>query len=101
MTKNKFWKKAQSMTEYAVIIATVAAALAAMGVFFKAGLQKKLFGLTHELSDRPYFPRMTTSSSQGTAGTTTNENYRQGVSDVSYNETSSKTGAETVSPETE
>ena len=41
MRKRKFCQKAQSMAEYAVIIAVVAAALAAMGIFFRAGLQKK------------------------------------------------------------
>jgi Flp pilus assembly pilin Flp len=100
MLKRKFWHKAQSMAEYALIIGVVAAALAAMGIFFRAGLQKKIFDLAQELSDRPYIPKMTNSSSSSTATVTTNESYSRGVTNVTYSETSTRSGLETVQPET-
>lgn len=88
------------MTEYAVIIATIAAALAAMGVFFRGALQKRLLGLSSELGDKPYSPRMTTSTSQGTANATINETYSQGEIRILTNESTQRDSNETVSFET-
>ena len=88
------------MTEYAVIIAAIAAALAAMGIFFKAGLQKRLWGLSSELGDKAYAPRFTTSSSQAAASSTSTETYKQGVSQVLSNESTQRSSDETVTFET-
>lgn len=99
MLKKKSWQRAQSMAEYAVIIAAVAAALAAMGIFMRAGLQKKVFGLSQELSDRPYIPKFTFSNSSASASSSATETYAGGVSNVTYNESSSRNGDETVLPE--
>lgn len=88
------------MTEYAIIIAAIAAALAAMGVFFKGALQKRLWSLSSELGDKAYSPRMTNSSSNATATSTTDETYNQGVSRVLSNETTQRSSDETVTFET-
>ncbi len=100
MFNKKSWQKAQTMAEYAVIIAAVAASLAAMGVFFRSGLQKKVLDLAKELSDKPYAPKFTFSSSSGFAGSTTTETYAAGQTNVAYNENSNRSGNETVLPET-
>jgi Flp pilus assembly pilin Flp len=96
MAKSKFWKKAQSMTEYAVIIAAVAAALVAMGVYFKGSLQKRLWDMSKELEARPYWPRQTSSSATSSAQSSSSESYAGGVSTTTYNETSTRGGSETV-----
>lgn len=99
MLKRRVLSKAQSMAEYAVIIAAVAAALAALGIFFRAGLQNRIFGLAHELSDRPYWPRATVSNSRGEANTVVQENYADGVTTIIYDEDSNRHGQDVVSPD--
>ena len=84
-----------------MIIAAIAAALAAMGVFFRAGIQKRLLSLSSELGDKAYAPRMTVSSSNANAASTTNETYAQGVSRVLSNESTQRSSDETVTFETE
>lgn len=87
------------MVEYAVIVAVIAAAVGAMGVFFKGALQKRIFSLGQELSSRAYAPRMTTSSSQASATSTINESYAQGIRQVEHTELTQRSGDETVLPE--
>ncbi|MCM8801115.1 MAG: hypothetical protein NC912_03770 [Candidatus Omnitrophica bacterium] len=99
INKNNFWKKAQSMAEYAVIIACVAAAVGAMGVFFRAGLQKRLRSLCQELATTPYLPRMTASSSSSSATSEITETYQRGVSRVDFRESTQRSGWERVFPE--
>lgn len=89
------------MAEYAVVIAAVAAALSAVGIFFKAGLQKRIKSLSQELDGRAYAPRMTTSSSEATANISITESYSQGVSHIDYSESTTKTGTEEVFQERE
>lgn len=84
------------MTEYAVIIAAIAAALAALGVYFRASLQKRLWDMSKELEAQPYWPRETNSSATSTAQGTTTSSYSAGVTNTTYNETSARQGNETV-----
>lgn len=95
------WQRAQSMAEYAVIIAVVAAALTGIGVFFKGAVQRKFLDLSKQLDGRPYAPRETTSSSTSQATTSSTESYQQGVFNVTYSETTDRSGSEEVRYETE
>ncbi len=84
------------MTEYAVIIAAITAALVAMGVYFRGSLQKRLWNMSKDLEARPYWPRQTNSSSTSSAQSTANESYSAGVTSTTYNETNTRQGSETV-----
>ena len=99
MPKNTFCKRAQTIVEYSVIIAVVAAALGTVGIVFRCALQKHIRGLAVQLDSRAYSPERTTSSSTSDTTSTSTETYNQGVSDVTYNETTTRDGTEQVNTE--
>lgn len=94
-------KRAQTLVEYAVIIAAVAAAVGAMGIIFKSALQKRILSVSKELNSQPYAPTLTTSSGSSSATSSVNETYSQGISTTTSNETTARTSTETVTYETQ
>lgn len=93
--------KAQSFMEYAVIIGAVAAALGAMGILFKAALQKRIYTLAQEVNSGAYAPERTTSSSTASADSQVSETYSSGISTVNSSETTARSSNETVTYETQ
>ena len=65
-------KKGQSTLEYAIIIAVVVAALLAMQVYIKRGVQGKLRSSTDDIGEQ-YSPGITTGAYTTTTGSTTHE----------------------------
>lgn len=63
MQKKYLYKSVgQSITEYAVLMAVVAAALIAMQVYIKRGIQGKIRDLADQISSRAYEPGRTISN---------------------------------------
>jgi hypothetical protein len=48
--------KAQSLAEYAIILAIIVAALLAMQLYFKRGLQGRIHDMANQVSPRQYIP---------------------------------------------
>lgn len=57
----KLLKKAQSVSEFAIVLAVVAAALIGMQVYLKRGVQGRIKDLADQISDTHYEPMETTS----------------------------------------
>ncbi len=92
-------KKGQSTLEYAIIIAVVAAALLAMQVYIKRGIQGKLRSSTDEIGEQ-YSPGLTTGSYTTTTGTTSTESRTaegKTTTEITRGD-QSVTGDETVAP---
>jgi len=113
MRQRKFFNKhlGQSITEYAVLLAVVAAALIAMQVYMKRGIQGRMRDLADQISPREsHYERGQTDSNYNITQTgTTVQQYKDGVSRTyqdgtdekqeSRAETITRSGNETVYPD--
>lgn len=110
----KILKKAQSVSEFAIILAVVAAALIGMQVYLKRGVQGKIRDLADQISDTHYEPMETTSVYTTEQYGKTVREYDSGIAkvyqgqhpagvvgDVSEAENVTRRGYEVVSPEEE
>lgn len=91
-------KKGQSTLEYAVIIAVVVAALIAMQVYFKRGVQGKMREATDQIGEQ-YSPGNTTSIYNTTAVVTSEETVVGGdapITNSTSGQKQTRTGSETV-----
>jgi Flp pilus assembly pilin Flp len=92
-------KKGQSTLEYAIIIAVVVAALLAMQIYVKRGVQGKLRSSTDEIGEQ-YSPGLTTGSYTTTTGSTSTEIVTPGGATTTgiTRGSQDRTGGETVAP---
>jgi len=72
-------KKAQSLTEYAILIGIVTAALIAMQIYIKRGIQGRIKDLADQLSERHYEPLTTDAEYNVTQTGTRVSKYEDGV----------------------
>jgi len=93
--------KAQITTEYAVVLAIVAAALLAMQVYMKRGIQGRIRDLADQLSPTQYEKSSTVSNSTVIQSGNTILSYKYGAASIQSNETINKRSNETIGPETE
>lgn len=94
--KRLFSKKAQSTLEYAIIITVVVAALLAMQVYMKRGMQGKLRESSDQIGEQ-YSPRYTTSEFTTTSDQVSKEDIKGGVTTTDVTKgTQDRTGSETV-----
>jgi gas vesicle protein len=98
--------KAQSITEYAVLLGVVVGALIAMQVYVKRGLQGRVRDLADQISPTHYESGQTDSQYMTVQSGTVAETYSQGISrryqdgtNNSTAETMVKNGSETTYPE--
>jgi len=89
-------RRGQSTLEYAIIIAVVVAALLAMQIYVKRGVQGKLRSSTDEIGQQ-FSPTFTTGSYTTTSGSSSTENVTGGTTTTNVTRgTQNKTGSETV-----
>jgi Flp pilus assembly pilin Flp len=89
--------KAQNLTEYAIILGLVGAALIAMQVYMKRGVQGKLRDLSNQISPTQYERGNTTASYDITRTTNVEENQgRAAYTRNTLEDTTTRTGSETV-----
>src|SRR3989338_4429757 len=80
MRKRRLFKSVgQSTTEYAVLLAVVAAALIGMQAYMKRGIQGRLRNLADQVSPTQYEQGRTTSSYATTQNGTTVQQYVNGI----------------------
>lgn len=94
-------KGGQSIIEYTMFIAVVVLALLAMQVYLKRGLQGKVKDMADQISPALYNPNLTISDYSTNTSSETQSHYDRGTftQDIIY-ENTSRTGTETVLPET-
>jgi Flp pilus assembly pilin Flp len=105
----RYMRIGQSATEYAVLLAVVAAAIIAMQVYFKRGIQGRLRDLADQITTEHYEPYGTESYYTTTQEGTTVQTYRRGITRTyqglknkhSRPEKSTRSGYEIVTPETQ
>lgn len=88
-------KRAQSTLEYGVLIAVIVAALIAMQVYIKRGVQGRLRTASDDIGDQ-FSPGYTTSLYNVTTNLTSIENISKGETNTSTNQSVTRTGSETV-----
>lgn len=93
----------QSTTEYAVLLAVVAAALVAMQVYIRRGIQGRIRDLSDQIAplNSHYESGQTESNYIINQSGTVNLQYEQGISKVNQTENTNRSGNEQVSPEEE
>ncbi len=97
MKRRASFNRAQSTLEYAIIVTVAIAALLAMQVYFKRGLQGKLKESADNIGSQ-YAAELTTDSSTVTTATTSSEATTPGAGTTStVNTTSSTNKSENVS----
>ncbi len=72
--------KAQSTAEYAILLAIVAAAIIAMQVYVRRGIQGRIRDLADQISPEHYEPKQTESSYTTTQDGITVSTYDKGIS---------------------
>lgn len=90
-------KKGQSTLEYAIIVVVIVAALLAMQVYIKRGVQGKLRSSTDDVGEQ-YSPQITTGQYTTTTGSTQHETVTAGggtTTQVTRGQ-QSRTGSESV-----
>ncbi len=93
-----FNKKAQTTLEYSILIALVVAALIAMQVYVKRGIQGRLRSATDEIGEQ-FSPGYTTYSYTTTTTTTSTERIEGGerpITTTQTTQTQDRTGYETT-----
>ncbi|MCM8792480.1 MAG: hypothetical protein NC826_05020 [Candidatus Omnitrophica bacterium] len=99
--------RAQSLAEYAIVVAAVIAALSIMSIWIRGAIQGKVRGLATQISDKPYAPKQTTSYFTTTRTGTVVEEYKEGTSYVYMGqgggspEVTTRSGYEIVEPNQE
>jgi len=91
----------QSVTEYAVLVAAVAAALVAMQFYLKRGIQGRLRDLADQISATQYEQGTTESSSLVNQTGTSNQEYTSGIGNLTQDSTEVRSSNELVRPETQ
>ncbi len=89
----------QSTAEYAVLMALVAAAIIAMQVYFKRGLQGRIKDLADQISTAHYERGQTVSNSSVSQNSAVVQRLGLGISRTLQNETITRRGDDTVYPE--
>lgn len=102
MKKLKFKRSlGQSLTEYAVLLAIVAAALLAMQVYVKRGIQGRIRDLADQISPTQYEEGRTDSSYETIQTGKTGQSYDNGISRMTQSEATTRVGEENVTPREE
>ena len=107
MIDKKLLKKAQSVSEFAIVLAVVAAALIGMQVYLKRGVQGRIKDLADQISDTHYEPKEAKSEYTTDQYGETVREYDSGMAKVNQGtrfdpgETIIRWGHEEVSPEEE
>ena len=99
--KKKTYLLAQSLTEYAVLLALVSAALITMQIYMKRGIQGKIKDLADEISPVHYEQGQTSSYFVSNQYGETVSSYNFGNSATYTNETTGREGIENVETEKE
>jgi len=84
--------KGQSVQEFAILLAVVTAALLAMQIYIKRGVQGRLKDLAGQISTQHYDPATTTSNYTVTRSSTQEETFRRGSFTSDINETIIRSG---------
>lgn len=102
-TRRLFKSVGQSATEYAVLLAVVAAALLAMQVYIKRGIQGRMRDLADQIApvSEHYEAGRTDANYTINQSGTVNLQYEQGIATVNQTENTNRSGNEQVSPEEE
>jgi len=80
MMKKISFSKAQSISEYAVLLAVIAGALLGMQVYLKRGIQGRVRDLADQISTRHYESKQTVSTYTTQQSGTTAQQYQYGAS---------------------
>jgi len=89
----------QSTAEFAVLLALIAAAIIAMQVYIKRGLQGRIRNLADQISTEQYEEGRTESRYTTKQHSTNKQKTDAGVSQSSLVETTERSGDETVTPQ--
>lgn len=103
MKRTRLKSIGQSVTEYAVLLAIVAASLIAMQVYLKRGIQGRIRDMADQITplSEHYEAGRTEANFTTNQYGTTNWIYSQGIATVNQTENMDKTGNEVITPEYE